>query len=87
MEEGGLVCHTDLDSCCENGLGQWYNPNGSVIGDGGGLYVSRGEKRISLKGRDNVEPAGGLYCCIVPTTEGVLASCARIDIGKFTHRQ
>ena len=87
-----LVCHTDLASCCrqldsgvEDGLGEWHYPDGSAVGssrEGDGLYVSRGQMSISLNHRgDGNSVFGGIYCCVVPTTEGVFDSC--VKIGKF----
>ena len=90
--DSSLVCHTDLASCCqqldsgvEGGLGEWHYPDGSVVGSsrkGDGLYVSRDRMSISLNYRgDGTNIPGGVYCCFVPTTEGVLHYC--IKIGKF----
>ena len=92
MGEGGdssLVCHTDLASCCrqldsgeEGGVGEWHYPNGSVVGKESGLYVRRDQMTISLNHReDPVDVPSGVYCCVVPTTQGVLASC--IEIGML----
>ena len=86
-----LVCHTDLASCCrqldsgvEGGLGEWHYPDGSVVGSSregaDGLYVSRDQMSISLNYRgDGTSVPDGVYCCVVPTTVGVLHYCVKIS--------
>ncbi len=80
MGEGrGLVCHTDLVSCCEGNTGDWYDPNGSVVMENGALYVSRGQMSVSLMMSGSATAIatapGGLYCCVVPTSGGIDTAC------------
>ena len=85
-----LICHTDSSICCrpldsgeEDGVGEWYYPNGSAISadsEKDGLYVSREQMRVSLNYRSTgtVTVAAGLYCCIVPTTHGLQVFCVKL---------
>ncbi|XP_064385915.1 uncharacterized protein LOC135334596 isoform X5 [Halichondria panicea] len=84
VRENNLVCHTDLAACCrqldsgvDGGMGQWYYPNGSSIGEGE-LRVSRGQMTVSLSAMTSAQAPSGLYCCVVLTSVGVLASCVHI---------
>ena len=58
-------------------MGEWYYPNGTVISadSARGLYVIREQKSVSLNYRSGSVPAG-LYCCVVPTSQGTQVSCA-----------
>ena len=58
-------------------MGEWYYPNGTVISadSARGLYVIREQKSVSLNYRSGAVPAG-LYCCVVPTSQGTQVSCA-----------
>ena len=83
-----LVCHTDSTACCrqldsgmEGGVGDWYYPNGSAINadnSTGSVYVSRGHRNMSLNYNRQVleSVAVGLYCCVIPTSQGTQTSCA-----------
>ena len=86
-----LVCHTNLASCCrqldsgkEGGLGVWHYPNGSVVsadsGRDGQLYVSREQMSVSLNYRSGAARTvtAGLYCCDIPTSQGILHKCVVI---------
>ena len=69
----------------EGGLGEWHYPNGSAVGEESGLYVRRDQMTISLNRRENpVDVPSGVYCCVVPTTQGILASCIEIGILNAT---
>ena len=66
-------------------MGEWYYPNGSVISADSareGLYVTREQMSVSLNHRSGSEQTvtAGLYCCVVPISEGTLYSC--IVLGK-----
>ncbi|XP_064386409.1 receptor-type tyrosine-protein phosphatase delta-like isoform X3 [Halichondria panicea] len=74
-EGSGLVCHTDRAGCCEGGTGDWYYPNGSIVMEDGVLYVSRGQMSVSLMMSGTATAAGGLYCCVVPTSGGMSTAC------------
>ena len=61
-------------------MGEWYYPNGSVISADSardGLYVMREQMSVSLNHRSGSEQTvtAGLYCCLLPTTEGEFYSC------------
>ena len=61
----------------DGGMGQWHYPNGSAIGEGE-LHVSRGNMTVTLSAMTGAQAPGGLYCCVVLTNVGVLASCVHI---------
>ena len=76
IEESGLVCHTDLPGCCRpldtgsESLGEWYHPDGSTISTTGDvLYVTRGQKTITLSSAIG-RYQSGIYCCNIPTSVG-----------------
>ena len=76
------MCRTNLPNCCESERGNWYHPNGSVVMTEGVLYVRRGDKRISLQLSSGTPPGtGGLYCCIIPTDEGISTKTMCIFLG------
>ncbi len=97
--DGGLpslTCHTDLTTCCRsradnNGmgaLGQWTNPNKSVIlGNGASLaagdqfYINRNAPQLIKLARrlvNNPVTPTGSYCCTVPTSGGEMTLCANL---------
>ena len=84
-EGSGLVCHTDLASCCEGNTGDWYYPNGSVVMEDGALYVSRGQMSVSLMMSGTATAPGGVYCCVVPTSGGRDTACIVLSIMLSTH--
>ena len=66
------MCRTNLPNCCESEGGNWYHPNGSVVMTEGVLFVRRGDRKISLQLSSGAPPeTEGLYCCEVPTSEGM----------------
>ena len=78
MGEGhgnSLVCHILSLNASENGQGNWYFPNGSVVSDSGEWYVTRGDEVVSLNRRTSAQTPGGLYCCGVPTNDGTHTAC------------
>ncbi len=100
--EGGLpslTCHTDLTQCCRsvvdnNGdLGQWTQPNGSVVlnntmsqANGYTLYIVRNASQvIKLARRRNLTTTfkfpfsqTGSYCCTIPTIQQDMSLCANL---------
>ena len=83
-----LVCHTDLSTCCQqmnstvgDGGGAWHYPNGSSVSEEGDLYVSRDRQLVSLSRRTSAQPPPGVYCCVVPTTKGILHHCIVLGEG------
>ena len=74
-ESGSVQCHTDLDECCgaAQGLhrGDWFFPNGSVLGFRGSsdddIVEKRGPNRVDLR-RRNDGSASGIYHCSIATS-------------------
>jgi hypothetical protein len=80
-DSGALLCYTDLNECCHNGnttigdgtLGQWFYPNGSVVGTrnsdpGRDFYVDKGPSVVRLNRRlsNATSSTTGRFCCVVP---------------------
>ena len=73
-ESGSVQCHTDLSTCCriEQGLhrGDWFFPNGSVLGfsssRGHDIVENRGPQRVDIRRRNNGS-ASGIYHCSIAT--------------------
>ena len=73
-ESGSVQCHTDLDTCCrvEQGIhrGDWFFPNGSVLGfissSDDDIVEIRAPERVDLRRRNNGS-ASGIYHCSIAT--------------------
>ena len=72
-ESGSVQCHTDLDTCCRSrarARGDWFFPNGSVLGFRGSsdddIVEYRGQQRVDLRRRNNGS-ASGIYHCSIAT--------------------
>ena len=73
-ESGSVQCHTNLDTCCrvEVGIhrGDWFFPNGSVLGfrssSDDDIVENRGPNRVDLRRRNNGN-ASGIYHCSIAT--------------------
>ena len=72
-ESGSVQCHTDLHTCCRstNGAhrGDWFFPNGSVLGfisSDDDIVEYRGPERVDLRRRNNGS-ASGIYHCSIAT--------------------
>ena len=73
-ESGSVQCHTDLQTCCrvEQGphRGDWFFPNGSVLGFSSSsdddIVEVRGPERVDLRRRNNGR-ASGIYHCSIAT--------------------
>ncbi|XP_064386691.1 protein lev-9-like [Halichondria panicea] len=88
-KNSSLSCHTDLAACCrqldsgvEGGLGKWHYPNGTVVVTDklrDDLYTTREQKMVSLNHKNATNVSGGVYCCVVPTTQGKQSICANLD--------
>ena len=90
--DGGLVCRTDHDQCCDGSTDAiWLNPNKTVIsstrGDGD-FYVTRGDGYITLNRYSYTTTAVGMYCCMVPVSGGSTETlCAALTLpGKYNVR-
>ena len=71
--EGGLalLCLTDKLDCCNDSyprFGEWYFPDGTVVGIGGAgdIYRNRGPSVVRLNKRNNATLASGVYHCNIP---------------------
>ncbi len=91
-----LICHSDLTTCCRNiadnngmgPLGQWTDPDGSVVPfvgfsatAGQQFYINRNEPqviRLARREANNPVTPTGSYCCTVPTTGGDMTLCANL---------
>ena len=75
-ESGSVQCHTDLSTCCrgEQGAhrGDWFFPNGSVLGFSSSsdddIVENRGPERVDLRRRNNGS-ASGIYHCSIATVD------------------
>ena len=69
-ESGSVQCHTDL----KRARGDWFFPNGSVLGFRGSsdddIVEYRGQQRVDLRRRNNGS-ASGIYYCSIPTVASV----------------
>ena len=74
--DGALHCTTDLTKCCkvihtriEKTLGNWFYPNGSMVGvnkTNQTFYKSRGHSKVYLHRRIGSISPVGKFCCKVP---------------------
>ena len=68
-----VQCITDLSTCCSktdgSHRGDWYFPNGTRLpfSNGGGIFLSRGTQRVSLRRRNNANSSVGIYRCYIST--------------------
>ena len=73
-ESGSVQCHTDLSTCCGAAQsihrGDWFFPNGSVLGfrssSDDDIVEYRGPQRVDLRRRNNGS-ASGIYHCSIAT--------------------
>ena len=71
-ENGSVQCHTDLGTCCrvEQGAhrGDWFFPNGSVLGfissSDDDIVEYRASERVDLRRRNNGSASGIYHCSI-----------------------
>ena len=69
----GVVCHTDLSTCCSGGQGQhrgdWYFPNGTrlpFLGSNVPIGLAR-TAQIAVIRRTTATGPTGIYRCDIPT--------------------
>ena len=72
-----ILCHTDLESCCQllsptsGNNGEWYFPNGSsLVGSqmSDNIYRLHGVQVVHIRHRNNaMSPTGILYQCEIET--------------------
>lgn len=92
-----LLCYTDLLECCQDGnteigvgtLGEWFYPNGSVVGtrrDRQEFYVDRGPSVVRLNRRSNATSTTGWFCCVVPdVTSTRTRICVNVHVAGKHH--
>jgi hypothetical protein len=77
-DDKALICKTTRSGCCKDPkrLGEWYNPNSSIIGtlgelNGGIFYRSRTNdgKVLLHKSSSDLPAPTGTYCCVVPDSQ------------------
>ena len=65
-----IVCHTDLDTCCSDGHGDWFFPHDRKINRVGiPITVRRLHKRVRLERVPGISGAipSGIYWCDIET--------------------
>ena len=65
-----VQCHTDLDSCCNQGKhrAHWRPPGSLLYNDGSiDIYESRVAQGVYLRRRNNADKPSGIYRCDIPT--------------------
>ena len=83
-EDKGLLCFTDLPSCCDqNRTGEWIFPNKTIVPiklHSVGFYRNRAPSVVRLNRKKGTESPTGLYCCEVPdATSRNKTVCANIS--------
>ena len=69
---GGVVCHTDLHTCCSKDQGpdrgDWYFPNGNKLPFSGGsdVHERRGAQLVVVHYTGS-GGTSGIYCCDIDT--------------------
>ena len=70
----GVVCHTDLSTCCSGSQGvhrgDWYFPDGSVlpfVGPGVPIGLGRSAQVVSIRRTSGATRPTGIYRCDIPT--------------------
>ena len=84
-----LLCRTDKLSCCgepPNRAGEWYFPNGTMVGIQGGtqdeFYRDRATQVVRLNHRQGTFTERGLFRCEVPDASNTVQT-VYVNIGKF----
>ena len=82
-----LTCHTELTTCCREqdnpgggALGEWIGPDSNQIPKSSSsdrFFVTRQQSSIRLNIESN-NSVGGLYCCVIPRTEGEMTLCVQV---------
>ena len=70
----GVVCHTDLSTCCASAQGihrgDWYFPDGTVlpfIGNSVPIDEGRAAERVIIRRTNDANGPTGIYRCDIPT--------------------
>ena len=62
-----VQCRTDLFSCCtQQGTGEWYHPDMSIVALSDDMYAVHGAKQIDLRRRRS-NAMSGIYRCDIET--------------------
>ena len=79
MNDSGLLCFTDLNECCSSDTalvaGNWFFPNGSIVGNqttNGNIYIERGPSVVGLYWNNSATFPTGTYRCEIPDASGIL---------------
>ena len=74
----GVLCHTDLQTCCSGTQGphrgDWYFPNGDALqfsSSGEDIFQNRGNQIVELRRRNNANGPTGIYHCDIETVAAV----------------
>ena len=66
----GVVCHTDLSTCCASAQGihrgDWSFPAGTLLPFSGPIYLGRSAQRAIIRRTTATGPTG-IYRCDIPT--------------------
>ena len=86
MGDDSVQCITDLGTCCTSTAGahrgDWYFPNGTRLPFSGGIYESRGHKRVHLR-RKNQYNVPGIYHCNISTN--AVHNIADTSLGEMVY--
>ena len=69
----GVICHTDLSTCCsiDQGVhrGDWYFPEGDRLpfSGRGDIHEARDGQRVELRRQNRATSPVGVYRCDIPT--------------------
>ena len=79
LNDDALLCFTDLHECCSSDTalvaGNWFFPNGSIVGNqttNGNIYIERGPSVVGLYWNDSATLPTGMYRCEIPDASGIL---------------
>ena len=79
LNDNALLCFTDLRKCCSSDTaqvaGNWFFPNGSIVGNqttSSNIYIERGPSVVGLYWNDSATFPTGTYRCEIPDASGIL---------------
>ena len=89
-----IVCHTDLDTCCNNRegdhRGDWYFPNGTRLPFAGGAHIfeARTTQRVGLRHTynrflSNSPSLSGIYRCAIQTNDSDISVRETVFVGVY----
>ena len=87
LNNSALLCFTDLHDCCSSDTvqvaGNWFFPNGSIVGNqttSSNIYIKRGPSVVGLYWNDSAIFPTGMYRCEIPDASGVLRN---VSVGIY----